>query len=52
MRKKIQDAGYHVACGMAMATPDRKLSEVLEDAEMRMYQDKRDFYDSIGKDMR
>ena len=50
--KEIEENGYHVACGLAMATPDKKLLTVIKTAEERMYEDKRKYYESIGKEMR
>ena len=48
----ISAAGYHVACGLAMATPDKKLLTVIKAAEEEMYADKAKYYESIGKEMR
>ena len=54
--KKVTDMvvakGYHVAVGLAMATPDKKLMVVIKEAETEMYEDKRKYYESIGKEMR
>ena len=50
--REIEANGYHVACGLAMATPDKKLLTVIKTAEERMYEDKRKYYESIGKEMR
>ena len=52
VRSRIEAAGYHVACGLSVATPDRTFAEVLKAAEKEMYADKKRYYDSIGKDMR
>ncbi|WP_408071877.1 diguanylate cyclase domain-containing protein [Butyrivibrio sp. JL13D10] len=52
VEKTISDAGYHVACGLSMATPDRKLAVVIKEAEEEMYESKRKYYESIGKEMR
>lgn len=49
---QIEANNYHVACGLAMATPDKKLLTVIKTAEERMYESKRKYYDSIGKEMR
>ena len=48
----IEDNNYHVACGLAMATPDKKLLTVIKNAEAEMYENKRKYYESIGKEMR
>ncbi len=48
----IEDNGYHVAHGLAMATPDKKLLTVIKIAEEEMYENKRKYYESIGKEMR
>ncbi len=48
----IEAQGYHVACGLAMATPDKKLLTVIKSAEEEMYENKRLYYESIGKEMR
>lgn len=48
----IEENGYHVACGLAMATPDKKLLTVIKTAEEEMYENKRKYYESIGKEMR
>jgi len=50
--EKVIAAGYHVAVGLAMATPDKKLLTVIKEAEAEMYEDKRKYYESIGKEMR
>ncbi|SFC26139.1 GGDEF domain-containing protein [Butyrivibrio sp. YAB3001] len=52
VEKKVIDNGYHVACGLAMATPDKKLLAVIKLAEEEMYENKRKYYESIGKEMR
>lgn len=49
---EIEANGYHVACGLSMATPDKKLLTVIKTAEERMYENKRKYYESIGKEMR
>lgn len=48
----IVEAGYHVASGLAIATPDKKLAVVIKTAEEEMYENKRKYYESIGKEMR
>ncbi len=50
--KQVEENGYHVACGLAMATPDRKIINVIKSAEEEMYENKRKYYESIGKEMR
>ena len=50
--KAIEENGYHVACGLSMATPDKKLLTVIKSAEAEMYENKRKYYESIGKEMR
>ncbi|MCR4590920.1 MAG: sensor domain-containing diguanylate cyclase [Lachnospiraceae bacterium] len=52
VEKKVTEAGYHVACGMAMATPDKKLNVVIKQAETEMYANKERYYRSIGREMR
>ena len=52
VRARIEAENYHVACGMSVATPDRKFAEVVRTAEKEMYADKKRYYDSIGKEMR
>ena len=49
---EVLERGYHVAAGMAMATPDKKLITVIKTAEEEMYADKAKYYESIGKEMR
>ena len=49
---KVDEAGYHVASGLAMATPDKKLINVIKLAEEEMYANKEAYYKSIGKEMR
>jgi len=48
----IEKENYHVASGLAMATPDKKLLTVIKLAEEEMYRDKELYYKSIGKEMR
>ena len=48
----IDSSGYHVASGLAMATPDKKLINVIKSAEEEMYANKEAYYKSIGKEMR
>ncbi|MCR5024578.1 MAG: GGDEF domain-containing protein [Lachnospiraceae bacterium] len=48
----IEEKGYHVASGMAMATPDRRLEVVIKQAETEMYENKERYYRSIGREMR
>lgn len=50
--EEIDEAGYHVAAGMAMATPDKKLAVVIKKAETEMYENKEKYYRSIGREMR
>ncbi|WP_049945746.1 sensor domain-containing diguanylate cyclase [Butyrivibrio sp. LC3010] len=52
VEKEIEEKGYHVASGLAMATPDKKLAVVIKTAEEEMYDNKRKYYESIGKEMR
>ncbi len=50
--KEVESNGYHVASGLAMATPDKKLLTVIKKAEEEMYENKAKYYESIGKEMR
>lgn len=50
--KEVEANGYHVASGLAMATPDKKLLTVIKLAEEEMYENKKKYYESIGKEMR
>ena len=49
---KIEEAGYHIAYGLCLATPDKKLSVVIKQAETEMYDNKKAYYDKLGKTMR
>ena len=52
VEKTIMEKGYHVACGLSMATPEKRLATVIKAAEDEMYRSKKQYYDSIGKEMR
>lgn len=43
---------YHASIGICIGSSDMPLSEIIKTAEKRMYEDKKKYYASIGKDVR
>lgn len=48
----VELSGYHVAMGMAVATPEHKLADVIKKAETEMYENKARYYELTGRKMR
>lgn len=48
----VELEGYHIAMGMAVATPEHKLADVIKKAETEMYENKARYYELTGREMR
>ena len=53
IRKQVEKESYHVSIGCSVGnTSDKNISSLIVEAEKRMYEDKRLYYQNSGKDRR